>query len=63
MKNLQLELAEATLADIKNLVKEYTNDMDLGKQVRNYFRELPELLENLREELLSNKNTYDEGLK
>ena len=63
MKNLQLELAEATLADIKNLVKEYPNDMDLGKQVRNYFRELPELLENLREELLSNKNTYDEGLK
>ena len=63
MENLKLQLVEAALADIKNLVKKYPNDMDLGKHVRSYFRELPELLENLKEELLSNKNTYDEGLK
>ena len=61
MKNLHLELAEAALADIKNLVKEYPNDMDLGKRVRSYFSGLPELLETLKEKLDS-KNTYDEGL-
>jgi hypothetical protein len=63
MKNLQLELAEATLTDIKELVKKYPNDMDLGKHVRSYFLNLPELLEKLSEEISSNKNKYDEGLK
>ena len=62
MKNLQLELAEATLADIKELVKNYPNDMDLGKHIRSYFLNLPELLEKFREEITSNKNKYDEGL-
>jgi hypothetical protein len=60
---MEKELLEAALLDIKNLVKKYPNDMDLGKHVRSYFRELPELLEKLKEELLSNKNKYDEGLK
>lgn len=62
MKNLQLELAEATLADIKELVKNHPNDMDLGKHIRSYFLNLPELLEKFREEITSNKNKYDEGL-
>ncbi len=52
---MEKELLEAALLDIKNLVKKYPNDMDLGKHIRSYFCELPELL--------SNKNKYDEGLK
>jgi len=63
MKNLEKELLEAALMDIKKLVKEYPNDMDLGKHVRSYFLNLPEMVENFREEFSSNKNKYDEGLK
>lgn len=63
MKNLELELSQATLSDIKEMVKKYPNDMDLGKHVRSYFLNLPELLEKFREEITSNKNKYDEGLK
>lgn len=44
MENLKSELLGATLEDIKNLVKKYPNDMDLGKMVRTYFRELPEVV-------------------
>jgi hypothetical protein len=49
--NLKLELAEAALADIKNLVKEYPNDMDLGKHVRSYFLNLPEVIKEFKEEI------------
>lgn len=63
MKNLELELSQATLSDIKEMVKKYPNDMDLGKHVRSYFLNLPELLEKFREEITSNKKKYDEGLK
>jgi hypothetical protein len=49
--NLKLELAEAALADIKNLVKEYSNDMDLGKYVRSYFLNLPEVIKEFKEEI------------
>jgi hypothetical protein len=49
--NLKLELSEAALADIKKLVKENSNDMDLGKQVRNYFFNLPEVLKEFKEEI------------
>lgn len=45
MENLKLDLVEAALLDIRELVKKYPNDMDLGKQVRNYFLNLPEMLE------------------
>ena len=51
MKNLQVELLEAALTDIKKLVKENPNDMDLGKQVRKYFNDLPELLEGFQNEI------------
>lgn len=51
MKNLKLELSEAALADIKNLVKEYPNDMDLGKRVRSYFLNLPEVVKEFKEEI------------
>jgi len=55
--NLKLELSEAALADIKNLVKEYPNDMDLGKRVRSYFNNLPEVINNFKEELDKNKKS------
>ena len=51
MENLKLELVEAALTDIKELVKNYTNDMDLGKQVRSYFLNLPEVVKEFKEEI------------
>lgn len=48
---MEKELLEAALMDIKNLVKEYPNDMDLGKHIRSYFNNLPELIKNFKEEL------------
>ena len=59
MKNMKLELVEAALTDIKNLVKANPNDMDLGKKVRSYFLNLPEVIDDFKKEI----NTYDEGLK
>lgn len=51
MENLKLELLEAVLIDIKNLIKENPNDMDLGKQVRSYFLNLPEVIKEFKEEI------------
>lgn len=51
MENLKLELVEAALTDIKELVKKYPNDMDLGKHVRSYFLNLPEAIEEFKEEI------------
>ena len=45
------ELLEATLLDIKKLVSENPNDGDLGKKIRTYFNELPNLIENFKEKL------------
>jgi len=56
MKN---ELLLAAINDIKTLVKENPNDMDLGKKVRSYFLNLPDVIDNFKKEI----NTYDEGLK
>jgi hypothetical protein len=58
MKNIRLELVEAALTDIKNLVKSNPNDMDLGKKVRSYFLNLPDVIDDFKKEI----NTYDEGL-
>ena len=52
---MEKELFEAALIDIKKLVKEYPNDMDLGKRVRSYFNNLPEVINNFKEELDKNK--------
>lgn len=51
MKNLQVELLEAALADIKKLVIENPNDMDLGKKVREYFTNLPKLIDDFKTEI------------
>jgi hypothetical protein len=56
MKN---ELLLAAINDIKTLVKENPNDMDLGKKVRSYFLNLPDVIDDFKKEI----NTYDEGLK
>ncbi len=49
------KLVSQTYLDIKKLAEENPNDMDLGKVIRNYIRE--------QEELNSDEDTYDEGLK
>ena len=51
MEKLKTELVEAVLADIKQIVKENPNDMDLGKKIRSYFVNLPELFEKLKEDI------------
>ncbi len=48
---MEKELLEAALLDIKKLVKENPNDMDLGKKVRTYFLELPNIIEEFKNEL------------
>ena len=48
MEKLQLELLEATINDIKQLVKDNPNDYDLGGKVRDYFINLPELIEQFK---------------
>ena len=55
---MKLELVEAVLTDIKKLIKENPNDMDLGKKVRSYFLNLPEVIDDFKKKI----NTYDEGL-
>jgi len=52
---MKKELLEAALLYIKKLAEETPNDMELGKVIRNYIRE--------QEELNSDEDTYDEGLK
>ena len=49
------KLVSQTYLDIKELVKENPNDMDLGKLIRAYVNE--------KEEINSDEDTYDEGLK
>lgn len=51
MENFKLELAEASLTDIKELVKKYPNDSDLGKHIRSYFRNLPDVIKEFKEEI------------
>lgn len=45
---MEKELLEAALMDIKKMVKENPNDMDLGKKVRSYFLNLPIILEEFK---------------
>ena len=49
------KLVSQTYLDIKELVKENPNDMDLGKLIRAYVNE--------KEKIDSDEDTYDEGLK
>ena len=42
---MEKELLEAALLDIKKMVKENPNDIDLGKKIRTYFLGLPTLIE------------------
>ncbi len=55
---MEKELLEAALKDIKELIKQNPNDMDLGKKVRNYFLNLADVIDDFKKEI----NTYDEGL-
>lgn len=55
MENLKLQLLEATLMDIKTLVKENSNNMELGGKIRNYFNNLPEVINDFKDELDKNK--------
>jgi hypothetical protein len=48
---MEKELLEAVLLDIKKLVKENPNDMDLGKKVRTYFLGLPNIIEEFKNQL------------
>ena len=48
-------LVSETYLDIKKLSEENPNDMDLGRIIRNYIRQ--------QEEMDSDEDTYDEGLK
>lgn len=48
-------LVSETYLDIKKLSEENPNDMDLGRIIRNYIRQ--------QEEVNSDEDTYDEGLK
>ncbi len=49
------KLVSQTYLDIKKLSEENPNDMDLGKLIRAYVRQ--------QEEMDSDEDTYDEGLK
>ena len=49
------KLVSQTYLDIKEFVKENPNDMDLGRMIRAYV--------NQKEEMDSDEDTYDEGLK
>lgn len=49
------KLVKKTYLDIKKLSEENPNDMDLGKLIRAYIRQ--------QEEMNSDEDTYDEGLK
>jgi hypothetical protein len=51
---MEKELLEATLKDVKELIKQNPNDMDLGKKVRSYFLGLPELLEEFKSKINDN---------
>jgi hypothetical protein len=45
------KLVSQTYLDIKKLVEENPNDGDLGKKIRTYFNESPNLIENVKEKL------------
>ena len=55
------QLLEAALLDIKKLIIENPNDMDLGEKIRLYFKTLPIQIDDFKEKINSD-NTYDEGL-
>ena len=48
---MKKELLEAALLDIKKLVEENPNDMDLGEKVREYFTNLPKLINDFKTEI------------
>jgi hypothetical protein len=48
---MEKELLEATLKDVKELIKQNPNDMDLGKKVRTYFLGLPNIIEEFKNQL------------
>lgn len=47
------QLLEATLLDIKKLIIENPNDIDLGGKIRAYFKELPIQLDDLKQKINS----------
>jgi hypothetical protein len=49
------KLVSQTYLDIKELAEKNPNDMDLGKLIRAYVNE--------KEQIDSDEDTYDEGLK
>ena len=55
------QLLEAALLDIKKLIIENPNDMDLGGKIRAYFKGLPIQIDNFKEKINS-ENTHGEGL-
>lgn len=45
------QLLEAALLDIKKLIIENPNDIDLGGKIRTYFKELPIQIDNFKEKI------------
>lgn len=55
------QLLEAALLDIKKLIIDNPNDIDLGEKIRLYFKTLPIQIDNFKEKINS-ENTHGEGL-
>jgi DNA-binding PucR family transcriptional regulator len=51
---MEKELLEAFLKDIKKMVVDNPNDIDLGKTLRTYFNNLPELIKDFKQQLDKN---------
>lgn len=51
---MEKELLEAALLDIKKIVKENPNDMELGKKVRGYFLQLPDVIKDFKNKVDKN---------
>jgi len=52
---MEQDLLKAFLVDIAKMVKENPNDMDLGKEIRNYFLGLPSAILEFKTKIDENK--------